>query len=299
MENKLSASPLLTIFTPAYNRAHTLPRLFESLTKQTSKNFIWLVVDDGSTDDTESWINKWRAQTSDFTISYIKQDNQGMHGAHNAAYRNITTPLNTCIDSDDYMPHNAVALIEQTWQQMDKEKYAGIIGLDEDTAGKIIGTRFTTPTTTLEDFYLSGGKGDKKLVYCTEVINNYPEYPLFEGEKYVGLGYKYLMIDKDFELITINEPLVTVDYQLDGSSNTMFKQYRKHPKGFAFIRKSAMVLSKSPKRRFIEAIHYVSASIFGKNLNFIQESPRKILTIAAIPFGIALNFYIRLKTFKF
>ena len=298
MKKYKTKNTILTIFTPAYNRAHTLPRLYESLIKQTSKNFIWLVVDDGSTDDTESWVNKWSAQTSDFTISYIKQENQGMHGAHNTAYRNITTPLNTCIDSDDYIPYNAVALIEQTWHRIDKEKYAGIIGLDEDTAGRIIGTKFTKPTTTLEDFYLSGGKGDKKLVYRTEVINSYPEYPLFEGEKYVGLGYKYLMIDKDYELITLNEPLVTVDYQLDGSSNTMFHQYRKHPKGFAFIRKSAMQLSKSPKRRFIEAVHYVSASIFAKNGRFIQESPKKLLTIAAIPLGIILNGYIRMKSKK-
>lgn len=288
--------PLLTIFTPAYNRAHTLPRLYQSLKDQSSKNFVWLIVDDGSVDDTASLVASWQAQEQTFEIRYYKQENQGMHGAHNTAYKHINTVLNTCIDSDDYAPKDAVKIIEEVWANMDQQKYAGIIGLDEDTHGNILGSTFTTEFTTLEDFYLSGGTGDKKLVYRTDIINAYPEYPLFEGERYVGLGYKYLMVDKDYEMVTVNKPLVTVDYQMDGSSMTMFKQYRKHPKGFAFIRKSSMVLSKSPKRRFVEAIHYVSASIFSKNWNFIAEAPKKLLVIVAIPFGALLNLYIRWKS---
>lgn len=288
--------PFLTIFTPAYNRAHTLPRLYESLLHQTSHEFEWLIVDDGSTDNTKSLVEKWIKNENPFTIRYIEQENQGMHGAHNTAYKNINTVLNTCIDSDDYAPLDAVETILGLWSKIDQKKYAGIIGLDEDTKGNIIGTTFTKATTTVEDFYLNGGKGDKKMVYRTDVINAYPDYPLFEGERYVGLGYKYLLIDKDYELVTINKPLVTVEYQVDGSSLNMFKQYRRHPKGFAFFRKSAMVLSKSPKRRFIEAIHYVSASIFSKNTKFIEESPKKIMTITAIPFGFLLNMYIRYKS---
>lgn len=288
----------LTIFTPAYNRAHTLPRLYDSLLRQSCHDFVWLVVDDGSADHTATLVKEWMARENPFSIRYIAQENQGMHGAHNTAYRNIDTVLNTCIDSDDYMPPDAVAVIISTWNSMDQERYAGIIGLDEDTSGNIIGTEFKKPVTTLEDFYLEGGSGDKKMVYRTEVINAYPEYPLFEGERYVGLGYKYLMIDKDYELVTVNKPLVTVEYQQDGSSLNMFSQYRKHPKGFAFIRKSAMVLSKSPKRRFVEAVHYVSSSIFSGNARFISESPKKLLTIAALPFGMLLNLYIRYRSGK-
>lgn len=290
--------PTLTIFTPAYNRAHTLPRLYNSLLRQSCHDFVWLVVDDGSTDHTAALVKEWMERDNPFIIRYIAQGNQGMHGAHNTAYRNIDTVLNTCIDSDDYMPPDAVTIIITTWNSMDQEKYAGIIGLDEDTSGNIIGTEFKKPVTTLEDFYLEGGSGDKKMVYRTEVINAYPEYPLFEGERYVGLGYKYLMIDKDYELVTVNKPLVTVEYQQDGSSLNMFRQYRKHPKGFAFIRKSAMVLSRSPKRRFMEAVHYVSSSIFSGNARFISESPKKLLTIAALPFGVLLNLYIRYKSGK-
>ena len=95
--------PTLTVFTPAYNRAHTITRTYESLCRQTCKDFTWLVVDDGSTDGTRALIEQWIA-AGVIDIRYIYQANQGMHGAHNTAYRNITTELNTCIDSDDYMP---------------------------------------------------------------------------------------------------------------------------------------------------------------------------------------------------
>ncbi len=90
----------LTIFTPAYNRAHTIGRTYESLCRQTSRDFEWLVVDDGSSDNTAELVRGWIAE-ADFPIRYIRQENQGMHGAHNTAYANIHTELNVCIDSDD------------------------------------------------------------------------------------------------------------------------------------------------------------------------------------------------------
>ena len=287
----------LTIFTPAYNRAHLLPRLYNSLCEQTNHDFKWLIIDDGSVDTTKQIVEQFIKENK-IDITYIYQENQGMHGAHNTAYKNIKTVLNTCIDSDDFMPNNAVELILNKWKTIDQNKYAGIIGLDASIKGNIIGTKIKKETTTLEDFYLSGGKGDKKLVYRTEVINNYPEYPIFEGEKYVGLGTKYLFIDKDYELVTLNEVLVIVDYQETGSSNTMFQQYLKYPKGFIYNRIETMKHSKSIKRKFIEAIHYVSSNIIIKNYNFIATSPQKILTIFAIPFGVLLYIYINFKIKK-
>lgn len=288
---------LLTVFTPAYNRAHTLPRTYQSLCRQTCKDFEWLIVDDGSSDNTRELIEGWTKENF-IPIRYIYQANQGMHGAHNTAYRNITTELNTCIDSDDYMPDDAVEKIISFWKEKGSDKYAGIIGLDADVEGKLIGTPFpqNMVSTTLGDFYARGGRGDKKLVYRTDVIKKYPEYPIFEGEKYVSLGYKYQLIDQDYELLTLNDVLVNVEYQPDGSSMNMFRQYIRNPKGFSFIRKTSMQLAPTSKRRFIEAIHYVADSMLAKNINFIAESPRRTLTICAIPFGILLYSYIRFKT---
>ena len=289
----------LTIFTPAYNRAHTITRTYESLCRQTSKDFEWLVIDDGSTDNTRELVEKW-IEENKIPIRYIYQQNQGMHGAHNTAYKNIDTELNTCIDSDDYMPDDAVEKICSFWKEHGSDRYAGIIGLDVTENGKVIGTGFPTglKETTLGDFYLQGGSGDKKLVYRTSVIRQYPEYPLFEGERYVGLAYKYMLIDQNYKLLTLNEPLVVVEYQEDGSSVNMYRQYWNNPKGFAFFRKAEMVTTKSVKRRFMVCIHYVSSSLIAKNKHFIKESPRKLTTLLAIPFGYLLYRHIAYKVKK-
>ena len=286
----------LTIFTPAYNRAHTLARTYRSLCQQTCNDFEWLIIDDGSTDNTTEVVKKW-INESDFKIRYIYQENQGMHGAHNTAYENISTELNTCIDSDDYMPFDAVENIINFWKENRNNKYAGFIGLDQREDGSIIGSLFPTEMkeTTLMDFYAKGGTGDKKLVYRTKVIKQYPKYPIFEGERYVGLAYKYMLIDKDYKMLTINKPLVIVEYQMDGSSNMMWKQYWNNPKGFAFFRKTEMLVSPTLKRRFISCIHYVSSSIISKNKRFVSESPKKFLTILAIIPGLALYALIRHK----
>lgn len=289
----------LTIFTPAYNRAHTLPRTYQSLCRQTSDDFEWLVIDDGSTDGTYELVQGWIKENK-IPIRIIRQENQGMHGAHNTAYRNIETELNTCIDSDDFMPDDAVEKIVTFWKAKGSESYAGIVGLDQTMSGTVIGESFPDgmKETTLQGYYCSGGRGDKKLVYRTDVINRYPEYPLFEGERYVGLAYKYMLIDLDYKLLTLNEPLVTVEYQADGSSYNMYSQYWRNPKGFSFFRKTEMVCAPTLKRRFISCIHYVASSIIGRNPNFLRESPRKWMTLLALPWGCAWYFWIHSKVKK-
>lgn len=284
----------LTIFTPAYNRAHTIGRTYESLLRQTCKDFEWLVIDDGSTDNTKELIEKWIKENK-VDIRYIYQENQGMHGAHNTAYKNIHTELNTCIDSDDWMPDDAVEKIIKFWRKYGNNKYAGIIGLDQTEGGDIIGKKFPNnlKETTLMGYYENGGAGDKKIVYRTEIYRQYPEYPLFEGEKYVGLAYTYMLIDQDYKLLTINEPLVTVEYQYDGSSFNMYNQYWKNPKGFSFFRRTEMICAHSLKRQFISAIHYVASSIIDRDRGFIAKSPKKRLTVAAIIPGVFWYMKIR------
>lgn len=285
----------LTVFTPAYNRAQTLPRTYESLVRQDCKEFIWLIVDDGSTDQTKELVRKWQTEDVGFEIRYVYKPNGGMHTAHNTAYENIDTELNVCIDSDDCLADGAVRKILLTWEKVKNKGYAGIIGLDADLEGQIIGKGFPDDLeeTTLTGYYANGGWGDKKLVYRTDVIKKYPPYPVFPGEKYVALAYKYRLIDQDYKLAVLNDVLCNVEYQDDGSSATMWKQYVKNPKGFAFWRKICMQYPMSVKRLWIDCIHYVSESIILKNKQFIKESPKPILTIFAIPFGIILSIYTR------
>lgn len=287
----------LTIFTPAYNRANTIVRTYESLKKQNCKDFVWLVIDDGSTDNTAELVKQWQKCDNGFEIKYIYKKNGGMHTAHNTAYENIDTELNTCIDSDDCIAEGAVAKILEKWETVKDKGYAGIIGLDADLNGKIIGKGFPEGLneTTVIGYYANGGSGDKKMVYRTDIIKKYPPYPTFEGEKYFSLGYKYRLIDQDYKLAVMNEVLVNVDYQLDGSSATMWKQYVMNPKGFAEWRKICMQYPYSKKRMFIDCVHYVSSSIISGNKNFVKESPEKLLTLLATPFGVLLSFYVKEK----
>lgn len=292
--NKI-AEPILTIFTPAYNRAHTLPRTYDSLCGQSCKNFIWLIIDDGSTDNTAELVRDWQNCDNGFEIQYIYKENGGMHTAHNAAYANIRTELNTCIDSDDIMADGAVEKILSKWDAVRDKGYAGVVGLNADFDGRIIGKGFSPDMTetTISGYYAAGGAGDKKLVYRTDVITAYPEYPVFDGEKYVSLSYKYLLIDQDYKLAVLNDVLCNVEYQSDGSSNNMLRQYLKNPKGFAFWRTVKMQYPESFKRLVMDCIHYCSSSQIAGNRNYIRESPRKLLTVLCTLAGWMLTEYIR------
>ena len=291
-------SIILTVFTPAYNRAHTLVRTYMSLKEQTCKAFIWLVVDDGSTDGTRKQVEEWKSTEKDFEIRYVYKTNGGMHTAHNTAYENIDTELNVCIDSDDKMPPDAVEAILKKWNAVDHSAYAGIIALDADFDGKIIGTGFPEgmTETTVSGYYAAGGRGDKKLIYRTDIINSYPPYPVFEGEKYISLAYKYRLIDQSQKMAVLDHVVCNVEYQPDGSSNSMLKQYVRNPKGFAFWRKIRMQYPDSKKRLFIDCVHYVSSSLFARNPHFISESPQKVMTVLAVPFCILLTVYIKVRT---
>ena len=286
--------PILTVFTPTFNRAYILHRCYESLLRQTNKNFIWLIIDDGSTDNTKKLVTEWMNKENGFEIRYEYKKNGGMHTAHNKAYELIDTELNVCIDSDDFMPDNAVELIVNFWDKHGCNKYSGIVSLDNDNKGHIIGTSLPNKKSTkLYEFYDMGGKGDKNLVYRTDIIRKYPPYPEFEGEKFVPLSYKYLLIDQDYDLLILNEPTCTVEYMEDGSSKNMFRQYYKNPRGFSFMRKVHMVYDKKLINKFKNCIHYVSSSFISKNKEFISESPNKLMTIFSIPFGASLYLLIK------
>ena len=218
-----------------------------------------------------------------------------MHGAHNTAYKNIKTELNVCIDSDDYMPDDAVEKIISFWNKNKRSDLAGIMALDAYTNGKVIGDKFPNELkeSTYFDIYNKYGlKGDKKLIYRSELTTQYP-YPIFEGEKYVSLAYKYAKLDSKYKLALMNEVVCNVEYMEDGSSLNMLKQYRRNPKGFAFIRIDNMKNPKaSLKFKFKECIHYVSSSFISKNKNYLKETPCKILTVLAIPAGYVLYRHI-------
>lgn len=293
----------LTIFTPTYNRAYCLHQCYDSLCSQTNQNFIWLIIDDGSTDNTNTVVESWIKENK-IDIQYHYQDNQGMHGGHNTAYKIINTELNTCIDSDDFMPKTAVQDILNCWESIkDKSGISGIIGLDANKDGEIIGDKIPDllDKITLEDLhYKYKISGDKKLVLRTDIVKKYtPQYPLFKNERFVPLGILYLLMDKEYQLKCLNKTLCIVEYMDDGSSKNIIKQYRRHPRGFQHARLITMKYSKYPKIQFKNAIHLISHSLQLKDYKVIKKTPKLWLTLFAIPFGIILYLYVlRINTVK-
>lgn len=288
----------ITVFTTTYNRAYTLHKVYESLKRQTSKDFCWLIIDDGSKDNTKELVSDWGRENA-IPIKYVYQENKGMLGGHNTAYDHIDTELNVCIDSDDYMPDNAIERILKLWDQNKEESVAGLVGLDAYESGEIIGEKL--PLNVNKAYYHElfdkyNMKGDKKYVYRTDVINEFPRYPVekFPTEKFPAQGYLYRLIGEKYPLILINEVFCIVEYLEDGNSNNKLSSYRRNPNSFGFYRQEMMRLSKKIKDRFRHAIHYVSSCIFARKQPFYGKN--NLLIFLAIPFGILLNMYIRYKT---
>ncbi|WP_353087196.1 glycosyltransferase family 2 protein [Flavobacterium sp.] len=285
----------ITVFTPTFNRAYCLGQLYESLLRQTASDFCWLIVDDGSSDTTKDLVAGWIAEQK-IPITYLYQTNQGMHGAHNTAYAHIETPYNVCIDSDDYMPDDAIAQILAHLPQLEASDCAGMIGLDCDPQGKLIGTAIPEhwQRGTLNDLYRKGVTGDKKVVLKTQVVRQFPPYPIYPGEKLVPLGTLYLQIDQQYTWLYTNALLCVVEYLADGSSRNIFKQYERSPNGFFYSRLIELRFGHSFIYKFTRAMHLVSSAIFGR-LSLFKNNPEKVITLLAIPFGILFHGYVLFK----
>lgn len=291
----------LTIFTPTYNRAYCLERLYESLKKQTCMDFEWMIIDDGSSDETSKLVESWQNEKPPFTIWYFFKENGGMHTAYNLAYEKIFTELSMNVDSDDFLPPEAVERILAFWQENKAEDVGGIYALDQDLDGHVIGTPFPEDLKEFTGwgyriiYYEAAGKkkkyknqGDKKFIGVTKYIQKYPPIPVFEGEKYRSLYWKQHLIERDARILILNQQICTVEYQADGSSATMWNQYLRNPRGFCDERKYVMIHSPSFWMRLKEAMHYVAESKIAKEKNYISGSPRPGLTVLALPVGLLL-----------
>ena len=260
-----------------------------------------MIIDDGSTDTTRSLVEGWMQEQLDFQIVYYYKENGGLHTAYNEAIAHIETELCVCIDSDDFMPDDAVERILDFWQAHGSDQVAGIVGLDYDLDGQIIGDPLPNQKTINLIDLLVGRypivNGDRTNVIRTELYKKYAPMKVFPGEKNFNPHYMHLQISREYDFLVLNENLRFVDYQPGGMSASMWKQYRNSPRSFAETRKLYLSFPNTGlKFRFRQCIHYVSSCIFVRNKHFLNESPAKGLTLLALLPGIALNLYIRLKT---
>lgn len=294
-------NPTLTVFTPAYNRAHTIGRTYESLCRQTSKDFKWVIVDDGSTDNTEDLVKPWLEKDNGFVIEYYKKENGGMHTAHNEAYKHIDTELAVCIDSDDWMPDNAVELIISRWRKYGDEKYAGMIGLDIFEDGYVVGTCFPKGLHSCKTYEMGPKYGvvcDKKYVYRPEVIKKYMPYPVFPGERYGLVNWLYQKMDGQYDMLCSNEVYCVVEYQADGLSVNVFNQHKQSPRTRMYECNEMMVDIPYFKEKVKRAMQYVSCAILAKDWRYLVKAHKKMLVLLCTPLGIAYNVYLRFQKAK-
>ena len=290
----------LTIFTPTFNRAHTLPRLYSSLLRQTSDNFEWLIIDDGSTDGTKELAMKW-IEDGIIPIEYVHKQNEGLYSGYNEAYSRIGTELNMCIDSDDTVPPDAVERILKIWKEKGSDRFAGIIGLDYDMkSGSPIGGAF--PTGMEECYFLDLSvrnihKGDTKQVMRTDLMKEVAPQKGFPGEKNFNPVFMLLKVCDTRPLIVANECFCNVEYQdLDSMSRMIYRQYLDSPRSFASLHRLEMTLNRSTlKNRFRCATHYVAECMIARDGGWLENSPRKAMTLAATLPGFLLYLHIKRK----
>ncbi len=291
----------ITVFTPAYNRADLLKRCYESMCRQTNKNFIWMIIDDGSTDNTKEVVDLWMLNNNGFEIQYYYKENGGLHTAYNEAIEHIDTELCVCIDSDDYMPDNAVEIILDFWKKNGSNEYAGIVGLDYTIDNHVIGDLLPDKKSiNLIDLLI--GKyhihnGDRTNVVRTELYKKVAPMISFKGERNFSPHYMHLQISKNYDFLVLNKNLRYVEYQADGMSNSIFKQYLNSPNSFIETRKLYLSLPGiSWKFKLRQSIHLVSSGIIAnKMIEVLKYIPSFGMTVLAVPCGLLLSKYIRIK----
>ena len=220
---------MITIFTPTYNRAHTLARLFESLKSQTSKNFEWLIVDDGSVDLTQELIKGFINERL-INIRYIFQENKGKHFAINNGLRNAKGYYFVNIDSDDYLINNAVEEIEKLIPAVEKKNYSGFSFIHFAENVDFKPQDFGSKTWEKTDPYIWKHKGEMMFCIKTEIYQKFP-FPEFEGEKFCSESLVLRRIEKQHQILYTDKVLVRGDYLEDGLSAKYYKLLHENPHG--------------------------------------------------------------------
>lgn len=228
----------ITVFTPTYNRAYIIENLYRSLQRQSFRDFEWLIVDDGSTDNTEAVIQQWQQAGNDFPIRYYKKENGGKCRAINYGVDRAEGLLFFNVDSDDYLLDDAlekIALWESTLPK--DKKFCGVVGN--------LGTGPTeTPNTPWPEPYRDANlleryeeycdhpiDGERAWVFYTKIQQAY-KYPEFEGENFITPAVTWNRMAHDGYLVRIYDDIIWVyEYQPDGLTMSGNKRFLERPQG--------------------------------------------------------------------
>lgn len=277
----------ITIITPTYNRASKLEKAFESLEKQTVQDFEWLIIDDGSSDNTKEIVEEFCKQAK-FEIHYESQENQGKHIALNKAFNEVKTELLMILDSDDCLTPKAVEEILNVHKKYkDNEKIAAYVyqrGKLNNLEEKI------TQEFKKEEFvdnynrYIINSqiKGDKEEIFKTKIIKNF-RYPQFSGEKFLGEGVLWSKISHDYDMVFCNKVIYLCKYLENGLTKSGRKLRLENPHGGKYHAEEYLDKRYKLKVRIKNAILYL---IYSKVLNesyieILKQRKEKILLLLA------------------
>ena len=254
---------LITVFTPTYNRKTFLPILYDSLQKQTFQDFEWVIVDDGSSDNTIEYVKNIILQNkeskSSFTIRYYYQNNGGKHRAINHGVQKAKGELFFIVDSDDYLVDNSLEIIANTYFTIKNDKsFAGLGGLLMHSNGTIIGNMpIHSPLDCSQVDYWCKYRihGDKTEVFRTDVLRDIP-FPVYEGEKFCPEELEWLRISKKYQLRYINEVLAVRDYLEGGLTSKIVKLRMNNPRASIYDYSYFNTFSIPFSRKVRNAVNY-------------------------------------------
>ena len=281
---------MITVFTPTFNRAYIIDKLYQSLLRQTNKDFEWLVVDDGSTDNTEDYFKEILNKDNPFEIIYVKQENGGKHRAVNRGVQLARGKLFFIVDSDDYLLDDAIAKLYKWVNGLDNsKKWAGVSGAKGYSTEKHVGGIYEkapyvdAKNNEREKYNLSG---DKAEAYFTDVLKKYP-FPEFEGEKFITEEVVWNAIARDgYYLRWYKDIIYICDYLEDGLTKSGDTKYVKNPQGVLYwVKIQLQAFPHNIRRRF---------SVINKYYETVKNY--KSIKVISKEIGVS-KFHIRIALF--
>lgn len=250
----------LTIVTPTFNRGYILEKLYLSLCDQNTSDFIWMIVDDGSTDNTKNLVALWMSEKK-IKIEYYYKKNGGKHTALNLGLKLCKTPLFLCVDSDDILTNDAVDIILNYWEREDKKKILGIYGMQGSLNGIEKKTNWPSPRNRyirMNELYSKYKyTGETLMVLRHDVIKNYT-FPIYEDEKFITESAWYDKFDNVLPMRVIDEVLYLSEYLENGYTTQGMNLFFKNPKGYAYYLKQRALLSNHFPTKIKSSIKYYS-----------------------------------------
>lgn len=288
----------ITILTPVYNRKKELKKLYNSLCQQKSKNFIWLIIDDGSIDDLKKELKKF--YNDDFPIEYYYKENGGKHTALNYAFKLLKTELTIIVDSDDYLTDNATQLISKTWNKYkNNKKICGLCFKKKSINNQLIFDSFKE-NEFIENYnnYIinKNVKGDKAEVFKSDILKKY-EFPEFKGEKFVGEGVIWSKIAHNYDMVFVDKTIYVCNYLDNGLTKSGRKMRINNPNGGMYHAREYLNNNYTIKVREKNALLYLIYARFSKKRIYDilkKEKFKPILIINIIP-SFAIYIYWKLK----